>query len=127
MVMLAPYLKFHGTCEEAFEFYAQAFGGGKTIFARLNNDPKNPVMHANVMFTNCEGSLMGADVDEPVVVSGMAVCAVLPSKEAVEAVSVKLAQGGTLVQGFLPHPPPHDNGGGAEVLDRYGFTWYLST
>lgn len=125
--MLTPYLRFNGTCEEAFNFYANAFGGGKTDFARLDNDPSNPIMHASVTFTEHAGCIMGADVEKPVVVSGMAICVVLPSREAIEEISVKLAEGGTLVQGFVPHPPPHQNDGGAEVLDKYGYTWYLST
>lgn len=125
--MITPYLIFSGNCEKAFKFYAEAFGGGKTDFARLDNDPNNPVMHASVSFTKYEGCIMGADVKESVVISGMAICVVLPSREVIEKISVKLAEGGTLVQGFLPHPPPHQNDGGAEVLDKFGFTWYLST
>lgn len=125
--MVTPYLTFHGSCEKAFNFYAEAFGGGKTAFARLNNDPKNPVMHASVSFTKYEGCIMGADVQEPVAISGMAICVVLPSRVVVEEIAAKLAEGGTLVQGFLPHPPPHQNDGGAEILDKFGYTWYLST
>lgn len=125
--MLTPYLTFNGTCEEAFNFYVEAFGGGRTLFARLDSNPSNPVMHASVTFTKYEGCIMGADTDEPVVISGMAICVVLPSREVIEEISVKLAEGGTLVQGFLPHPPPDQNDGAAEVLDRYGYTWYLST
>lgn len=125
--MVTPYLIFNGNCEKAFNFYAEAFGGGKTNFARLDNDPNNPVMHASVSFTKYEGCIMGADVKEAVAISGMAICVVLPSREVIEKISVKLADGGTLVQGFLPHPPPHQNDGGAEVLDKFGFTWYLST
>lgn len=125
--MLTPYLIFNGDCEKAFNFYAEAFGGGKTIFARLDSNPNNPIMHASVTFTKYEGCIMGADTDKPVVISGMAICVVLPSREAIEEISVKLAEGGTLVQEFLPHPPPHQNDGATEVLDRYGYTWYLST
>ena len=125
--MITPYLTFHGDCEKAFNFYAEAFGGGKTKFARLNNDHNNPIMHASVSFAKYEGCIMGVDVNEPAVISGTAICVVLPSREAIEEVSVKLAKGGTLVQGFLPHPPPHQNDGGAEVLDQFGYTWYLST
>ena len=125
--MITPYLTFNGTCEEAFHFYAEAFGGGKTNYARMENDPSNPIMHAGVTFTEYEGCIMGADIDKPVVISGMAMCVVLPSRDAIEEISAKLSKGGTLVQGFLPHPPPHQNDGGAEVLDRYGYTWYLST
>ena len=125
--MITPYLTCNGTGEEAFHFYAEAFGGGKTNYARMENDPSNPIMHASVTFTEYEGCIMGADIDKPVVISGMAICVVLPSRDAIEEISAKLSKGGTLVQGFLPHPPPHQNDGGAEVLDRYGYTWYLST
>ena len=125
--MLTPYLTFNGTCEEAFDFYARVFGGGTTLFARLNDDPSNPVMHASVAFAKYDGCLTGADTNGPVAVSGMAICVVLPAREVIEEIAAKLAEGGTLVQGFLPHPPPHQNDGGAEVLDKYGYTWYLST
>lgn len=125
--MITPYLTFNGNCEEAFHFYAEVFGGGNTAFARLDNDPNNPIMHASVSFTKHEGCIMGVDVNEPVVISGMAICVVLPSREVIEEISVKLAEGGTLVQKFLPHPPPHQKDGGAEVLDKFGYTWYLST
>ena len=125
--MLTPYLTFHGDCEKAFNFYAEAFGGGETQFARLDNNPNNPIMHASVSFTKYEGCIMGADVEQPVTISGMAICAVLPSREAIEEISVKLAEGGTLVQSFLPHPPPHQDAGGAAVIDQFGYTWHLST
>lgn len=125
--MLTPYLTFNNTCEEAFYFYAKAFGGGKTNFARLNNNPINPVMHASVTFTKYDGSIMGADTDKPVIISGMAICVVLPSQEVIEEIAEKLAEEGMIVQKFTSHPPPHENEGAAEVLDRYGYTWYLST
>lgn len=125
--MVTPYLTFNNDCETAFNFYAEAFGGGEVLLARLDNNPSNPVMHASVTFRKYEGCIMGADVKEPVAISGMAICVVLPSQEVIEEISVKLAEGGMLVQRFLPHPPPHQNDGGAEVLDKFGYTWYLST
>lgn len=125
--MITPYLTFNGDCEKAFKLYAEAFGGGEARFTRLNNDPSNPIMHASVTFTECEGGITGADVEEPVVISGMAICVVIPSREGIEEISVKLAEGGTLVQEFLPHPPPDQNDGGAVVIDQFGYTWYLST
>ena len=82
--MITPYLTFNGTCEEAFHFYAEAFGGGKTNYARMENDPSNPIMHASVTFTEYEGCILGADIDKPVVISGMAICVVLPSRDAIE-------------------------------------------
>jgi len=125
--MVMPYLEFNGNCEEAFRFYASVFGGEITSLARLNNDPNNPIMHATVTFSAFEGGISGADVEGPVHISGMAILIVIPSRKTIEEIIPKLAAGGTVVQGFMPHPPPDDNDGGAEVLDRYGYTWYLST
>ena len=125
--MISPYVTYHGTCEEAFNFYVESFGGGTTEFTRLNNNPDNPIMHAKVMLAKCDGCIMGADVDHPVEISGLAICVVLPSREDIEEISVKLAKGGTLVQSFIPHPAPHEHDGGATVIDKFGFTWYLST
>lgn len=125
--MLAPYLAFNGNCEEAFNFYAEAFGGAQTRFARLNDDPSNPIMHASVAFTKHEGCVTGADVDEPVVISGMAICVVLPSREVIEEIAARLAAGGKILQEYMPHPPPDQDDGGMSVLDKYGYTWHFST
>ena len=123
--MVMPYLQFNGNCEEAFNFYAGAFGGKITFLSRLNGDPRNPVMHATVTLTESGGSVSGADADRPFTISGMSILVIFPSREKVEEIAPKLAEGGTLVSGFTPHPPPDDNGGGAEVLDKYGYTWFL--
>lgn len=123
--MIMPYLQFYGNCEEALNFYANAFGGKINFLSRLNDDPSNPVMHATVTLTESGGCISAGDTDEPVLVSGMSILVFLPSREKIDQIAPKLAQGGTLVHGFLPHPPPDDNGGGAEVLDKYGYTWFL--
>jgi len=49
----------------------------------------------------------------------------LPSRDKVEEVLAKLSEGGTVVSGFHPHPPPDDKGGCAVVADRYGYKWIL--
>lgn len=123
--MIMPYLRFNGNCEEAFNFYANAFGGRITALSRLNDDPDNPVMHAMVTLTESGGGISGGDTDEAVLISGMSILVLFPSREKIEEIIPKLAEGGTLVHGFMPHPPPDDNGGGAEVLDKYGYTWFL--
>ncbi len=125
--MIMPYLQFNGNCEEAFNFYANAFGGKITFLSRLNEDPNNPIMHATVTLTDSGGSVSGADTDEPVLVSGMSILVLFPSREKIEEIAPKLSTGGTLLQGFKPHPPPDDSGGGAAVLDKYGYTWFLCT
>lgn len=123
--MIMPYLRFNGNCEKAFNFYANAFGGRITALSRLNDDPDNPVMHAMVTLTESGGGISGGDTDEAVLISGMSILVLFPSREKIEEIIPKLAEGGTLVHGFMPHPPPDDNGGGAEVLDKYGYTWFL--
>ena len=123
--MVMPYLQFNGCCEEALKFYANAFGGKINALSRLNSDPKNPVMHAEVTLTESGGGVCGGDIDKPIQISGMSILVFLPTREKIEEVASKLADGGTLVSGFTPHPPPDDHGGGAEVLDKYGYTWFL--
>ena len=123
--MVMPYLRFNGNCEEAFRFYADVFGGKITFLSRLNGDPGNPIMHATVTLTESGGGVSGADTDEPVRISGMSVLVLFPSREKIDEIAPKLAEGGALVHGFMPHPPPDDSGGGAQVLDKYGYTWFL--
>ncbi|MDR0301510.1 MAG: VOC family protein [Treponema sp.] len=123
--MIMPYLQFNGNCEEAFNFYANAFGGKIISISRLNGDPNNPVMHASIALTESGGSISGADTDKPVIISGMSILVLFPSRDKIEEIAPKLAEGGTLVSGFTPHPPPDDKGGGAEILDKYGYTWFL--
>jgi PhnB protein len=122
--MIMPYLHFKGNCEEAFNFYANAFGANSVRISRLNGDPANPVMHASVMLTE-SGGVSGADFEEDIKISGMEILVLLPSREKVEEILPKLAEGGTVVSRFQPHPPPDDAGGGATVLDKYGYTWFL--
>jgi PhnB protein len=123
--MIQPYLQFNGNCEEAFKFYAECFGGKVVTLSRLNNISSNPVMHSQVELTESGGSVSGADTDKPFQISGMSILVFLP-RERIDEIAVKLSEGGTLVSAFAPVPPPDDNAGGAEVLDRYGYTWFLS-
>ena len=82
-------------------------------------------MHATVALTEANGSVSGSDTDKPVQISGMCILVIFPSRDKIDKIVPKLAEGGTLVHGFIPHPPPDDNGDGAEVLDKYGYTWFL--
>ena len=122
--MIMPYLHFNGNCEEAFNFYAEVFGGKLHYLSRLNNDPANKVMHATVQLTET-GSISGGDQEEPIHISGMEILVMLPSRDRVETVLDKLSEGGAVLSPFQPHPPPDDSGGGAAVRDKYGYTWFL--
>lgn len=55
-MQLEPYLFFHGTCEEALNFYARCFGGEIAALSRFAGSPleadvdesfRNKVMHAS--------------------------------------------------------------------------------
>lgn len=122
--MIQPYLHFQGNCEEAFKFYADCFGGKVVSLSRFNNDPNNPVMHSQVQLTESGGSVSGSDSDEPVLTTGMEILVFIPRAK-IDEVSEKLSVGGTLISGFKPFPPPDDANGGATVLDKYGYTWFL--
>jgi len=123
--MVMPYLHFNGNCEEAFNFYADCFGGKITFLSRLNNDPNNPVMHATVMLTE-NGGVSGSDSDPPEPLpEKYEVLVLFKSREEVDTVFTKLSVGAKEVSPFAPHPPPDDAGGGACVVDKYGYSWFL--
>lgn len=82
-------------------------------------------MHATVTLTESGGCISAADTEEPVTISGMCILVLFPSRDGIDEIALKLSEGGTLVSSFSPHPPPDDSGGGATVLDRYGYTWFL--
>ena len=125
--MIMPYLHFNGNCEEAFTFYAEAFGGKIESLSRYEDNPNNEVMHAQVMLTET-GGVSGSDrgkEEGPQPILPIEILVHLPSRDKVESILVKLSNGGTVISGFEPHPPPDDAGGGAIVLDKYGYTWIL--
>lgn len=125
--MIMPYLHFNGNCEEAFRFYAKCFGVGENALqiSRLNGDPSNPVMHAMISLDENGQGVSGADDSNPFTISGMEILAIFPNRDRVEEITLKLAEGGTIISAFKPHPPPDDKGGGSTVLDKYGYTWFL--
>jgi len=123
--MIMPYLHFNGNCEEAFNFYAEAFGGKVEGISRYDENPGSKVMHAQVMLTEI-GGVSGSDSVPPEPLPEKYEMLVhLPSRAKVESVLAKLSEGAINVSGFEPHPPPDDDGGGAYVTDKYGYTWIL--
>jgi len=125
--MVMPYLHFNGNCEEAFNFYAECFGGKITFLSRLDDNSNNPVMHATVMLTET-GGVSGSDSDPPEPLpEKYEILVMFKTREEVERVFSKLSVGGTNIEEFASHPPPDDAGGGAYLTDKYGYTWILST
>ena len=125
--MIMPYLHFNGNCEEAFNFYADAFEGKIQSLSRFGNKPDNKVMHAQVMLTET-GGIAGSDQSDEeghIDIPAIEILVHLPNRGKLENVLNKLSKGGTVISEFEPHPPPDDAGGGAIVLDKYGYTWIL--
>ena len=122
--MIIPYLHFKGNCEEALNFYVDCFGGGNVEISRLNNNPDNPVMHADATL-NDVGKICGSDDDKPFTISGMDILACFPNRERVDEVFAKLSADAFETSSFKPFPPPDDNAGCASVVDKYGYTWFL--
>jgi PhnB protein len=123
--MVMPYLRFNGDCEEAFNFYAECFGGKVTSLSRLNDVLDNPVMHATVMLTE-NGGVSGSDSDPPEPLpEKYEILVHFRTRAEVEKVFAKLSAGATDSSEFVPHPPPDDAGGAAYVTDKYGYTWFL--
>ena len=64
---IEAYVFFNGNCEEAFQFYRDAFGGelnlnryeGSPMDAQLPADAKQKIMHASLV--SGDATLMGAD------------------------------------------------------------------
>ncbi|MCL2500034.1 MAG: VOC family protein [Defluviitaleaceae bacterium] len=122
--MVMPYLHFNGNCEEAFNFYAKCFEGSAVHISRMHNDPNNNVMHAELRLAE-GGGIAGSDWKYSDEKAGIQILVLLPSRERAEKVISLLSEGGTVVKAFAPHPPPDDGGGGSEVLDKYGYTWFI--
>jgi PhnB protein len=125
--MIHPYLRFNGNCEEAFNFYTEAFGGKSVSLSRFDNDPNKKIMHAQVKLTE-NGWISGSDHSDDErgkKIVPVEILVHLPSRENVESILAKLSEGGTDINKFQPHPPPDDAGGGAGVTDKYGHKWML--
>ena len=127
-----PYLNFGGNCREAFEFYAQTFGGkveammpfeGTPAAEHVPADQRNQIMHAclsigdaTLMASDCFGGMY----EKP---KGMSVS--IHFKDAAEGRRVfdALSQGGEVV---MPFEPTFWSAGFGMVNDRFGTPWMIN-
>ena len=129
--MLMPYLHFQGNCEEAFAFYASIFGGEIKSLSRFTEITgsaalNGKVMHAYVSLGDNRG-FSGADQEEPVVHgASMELLVHCTTTEEAQRIYDGLAAEGHELSRLTPHPPPDDDGMGALVRDKYGYTWILT-
>jgi len=122
--MVMPYLHFNGNCEEAFNFYAAAFGGTVEYFMRYDDTSSGKIMHGQVMLTDV-GGVSGSDsVPAEPLPEKYEILVHLPSREKLDKVFAMLSEGAMHITNFQPHTSG-DSGGGAYVTDKYGYTWIL--
>jgi PhnB protein len=131
MKTLTPYLSFHGTCEAALKFYAEAFNGTITELKRFGDAPagasphpnKDHVMHAR--FEAEQVKLMASDgrdkdsTGEPQI----SLSVELTDRAEQEKVFGKLSAGGKVTM------PLADQFWGARfgmLVDKFGIHWMLN-
>lgn len=130
---LNPYLNFDGTCEEAFNFYAQLLGGkiealhtfGDTPAAEhVPDDHRHKIMHARLAIG--DQAIMGSDCIPARPYPGVSGCYVSLNVDKVadaERIYAALAEGGQIQM-------PLEKTFWAErfgmLVDRFGVPWMLN-
>lgn len=127
-----PYLNFAGTCEEAFQLYAQVLGGkiefmqrfGETpMGAQLSAEWKNKLMHARL---NAKGSiLMGSDAPPDRFKPGQGYQVSLQVDQPAEAdrIFAALSEGGRVT---MPLQETEWALRFGMAVDRFGIPWMIN-
>ncbi len=131
---LEPYIYFHGTCEDALNFYAKAFNGKIEGLTRMSEAPPehqgdpswaNKIMHATFIAGDlkfmCSDGRPGTPPhgEDDIALS-------VATQDAAEGDRVfnALAQGGTVE---MPLAPAFWGGRFGQVVDKFGIQWMVST
>lgn len=125
------YLFFNGNCEEALEFYKNAFGGELEI-NRYEGSPMadqapagwgNKVMHATLR--DKDGALLMASDSSEKRVPGntVSLCTSTNDESEADAVFAKLGSGGTVT---VPLEKTFWGAKFGMVTDKYGITWMVN-
>lgn len=131
-----PYLNFPGTCEEAFNFYKQVFGGDFDYIGRFKDMPpevpcppgfEDKVMHVSLS-VNGRAVLMGSDAPEgfgePFKAGNNVHLSLAPENEKeAERLYVELSAGGVVTMELGPTFWARQF---AMVRDRFGINWMIS-
>ena len=132
-MQLEPYLFFHGRCEEALNFYAQALRGEITALSRYAGSPmeshtdesyREKVMHAS--FVAGDVKFMASDGRPGSPPDGQDDIALsLATSDAAEGERVfkALAEGGTIE---MPLDEAFWGGRFGALTDRFGVQWMVS-
>ena len=127
-----PHLHFRGNCREAFNFYAETFGGRIAFAMTYGESPaaaqtppevRDQIIHARLEFGN--HAVMGCDApgeryQKP---QGFNVLATVPELPEAERVFAALARDGTVAMPFGPTFWAHGFG---MCTDRFGVPWMVN-
>ena len=128
----SPHLHFNGNCREAFDFYAQTFGG-KIVFAmtygeapgaeKTSAESRNKIIHARIDFGG--QFLLGADTpgERYHTPQGFNVMAAVEQPAEAERIFSTLAQGGKVTMPVQETFWAHRFG---MCTDRFGTPWMIN-
>ncbi|NNE98879.1 MAG: VOC family protein [Pyrinomonadaceae bacterium] len=129
---VVPYLSFEGNCEEALEFYRNAFGGeldisryaGSPMEENVSDDMKNKVLHGRLSIGDL--LIMASDLGpehKPDIGNNIQLNVECSTEDEQTKCFEKLSEGGTAVM------PLEDQFWGARfgmVTDKFGVNWMLN-
>lgn len=129
---LEPYLFFHGTCEDALNFYVKCFNGKIEDLSRMSEAPPefkvdpswaNKIMHST--FAAGDLRFMAADGRPGTPPHGedeIALCVATEDAAEGERVFNALAEGGTVE---MPLAPAFFGGRFGQLTDKFGIQWMV--
>jgi PhnB protein len=128
---LYPYLNFNGKCEEALNFYKEAFDGEITQLGRYGDSPmespeeiKDKIIHGRLQFGDV--LIMASDaMNQDGINSGDAISLSIEcdNNEQLEKVFSKMSEGGKITM------PLQEQFWGAKfgmLTDKFGFHWMFN-
>ena len=125
---LDVYLNYRGTCEQAFQFYAQHLGGRITGMVRHGDQPnprmpadwKDRILHARIEIGGTV--LMGADIPQSEPMRSAYLALTLATEVEAERVYALLTDGGEIFMKMERTPFANRF---AMLRDRFGTSWML--
>jgi PhnB protein len=133
-VKLEPYIYFHGTCEEALNFYAQCFDGKIEGLTRVSEAPPefqgdptwaNKVMHATFIAGDMKFMCSdGRPGTPPHGEDEIALSIATEDADEGDRVFNALAQGGKVE---MPLEKAFWGGRFGQLVDRFGIQWMVSS
>ncbi|GAA2825705.1 PhnB protein [Aminobacter aminovorans] len=127
------YLFFNGNCREAFEFYAEVFGGQVIGLVTYRDEPGESSMPAdwqdkvmNVQLSIGDQSLMASDSPPQYAseMGGFSISVDLDDLARAERIFAALADSGTVT---MPFAPTFWAKGFGMVKDKFGTPWMISS